>query len=322
MLTDGANDGCRGDCHAFKGPAYRYLKELYDETANQAHRAVLAACVNALWNLARNPDDELFSVDWTGPPMTSYSEPQSAAAVMALNIYPPLVGPYPGTGAPAGRYEAEDATIEGVSLEARHGDFTGWGYVAAWNGDGRQVTFTVRVPAAGPYTLTFRYAAEAGEAVRLLRIDGAAVVSRLRFPATNQWSAYGTVASQRVLAAGTHRIALVFDDQAGSENYLNLDYLQVEPVAPSFVRGDANSSNSLDIADAIFLLSHLFAAGPAPGCKDAGDANDDGGLDIGDAIKILGHLFGQTGPLPVPFGACGPDATTDLLGCERYPHCQ
>ena len=45
-------------------------------------------------------------------------------------------------------------------------------------------------------------------------------------------------------------------------------------VVPNFKRGDANASKAIDMADAIFMLTHLFAHGPAPSCRDAGDAND------------------------------------------------
>lgn len=90
---------------------------------------------------------------------------------------------------------------------------------------------------------------------------------------------------------------------------------------PRFRRGDANADNRVDIGDAIFVLSHLFAQGVAPTCNDAADANDDGAIDIADAIKILGHLFAHAGPLPAPGSTtCGVDPTTeDPLDCERPP---
>ncbi|HNS00388.1 MAG TPA: dockerin type I repeat-containing protein [Planctomycetota bacterium] len=89
-----------------------------------------------------------------------------------------------------------------------------------------------------------------------------------------------------------------------------------------FVRGDTNADGKFDIADPIYVLSYLFARGPAPSCKDAADANDDGKLDIGDAVKILDHLFGQTGPLPPPFDQCNIDPTFDQLDCESFFPCQ
>jgi hypothetical protein len=101
------------------------------------------------------------------------------------------------------------------------------------------------------------------------------------------------------------------------------DYLDPNVRGPSvpFKRGDTNGDGAIDIADVIFMLTHLFAHGPAPSCKKAGNANDDGNLDIADAIAILSHLFAQTGPLKPPFGECGADLTTDGLDCAEYAPC-
>jgi hypothetical protein len=100
--------------------------------------------------------------------------------------------------------------------------------------------------------------------------------------------------------------------------------------AVPFVRGNANASplssedpqGSIDIADAVFLLSYLFADGKDPPCADAADANDSGGLDIADPITILTYLFASGGPLPEPFSACGFDsASDDELDCASFPSC-
>ncbi len=91
--------------------------------------------------------------------------------------------------------------------------------------------------------------------------------------------------------------------------------------AKIFRRGDANASGALDIADAIFTLSYLFAKEAHPSCRDAADANDDGALDIADAIATLNCLFGAGNPLPAPFGECGLDPTIDDWGCGSYAPC-
>ena len=92
-------------------------------------------------------------------------------------------------------------------------------------------------------------------------------------------------------------------------------------VSAPFRRGDANADGRVDIADAVFTLSYLFADGTVPLCLDATDANDDGKVDIADAIKILAHLFAGAGPLPAPFDECGIDPTIDALGCASYTPC-
>ncbi|MEM7263790.1 MAG: dockerin type I repeat-containing protein, partial [Planctomycetota bacterium] len=78
-----------------------------------------------------------------------------------------------------------------------------------------------------------------------------------------------------------------------------------------FIRGDANADGSVNIADCIRILDFLFPpTSPTPGvpapipCRDAADFNDDEGVDIADAVYGLSHLF-SGGPDPsAPFDAC------------------
>jgi hypothetical protein len=51
------------------------------------------------------------------------------------------------------------------------------------------------------------------------------------------------------------------------------------------------------------------------------DANDSGEVDIADAIYLLAHLFAQ-GPDPLPpFALCSRDPTEDPLTCDSYGPC-
>lgn len=97
--------------------------------------------------------------------------------------------------------------------------------------------------------------------------------------------------------------------------------LDVPSCGTTFVRGDCNADGSIDISDAITMLSILFSgAGPAP-CDDACDANDDGSFNIGDAIFLLTTLFSSGAPPPPPNPNCGADPTVDPLGCLMFPPC-
>ncbi len=93
-------------------------------------------------------------------------------------------------------------------------------------------------------------------------------------------------------------------------------------------RGDSNIDATLDIADAVCVLSYLFGPVGNPckvqvsTCLDAADANDDGAVDISDGIYVLQDLFASGPAIPPPYPACGVDPTVDALGCESYPHCQ
>jgi len=87
-----------------------------------------------------------------------------------------------------------------------------------------------------------------------------------------------------------------------------------------FLRGDSNGNGRVEIADAVFELSFLFAGSSGPSCMDAADANNDGRVNVGDVIFTLGFLFGGGPPPPYPFPSCGPD-TGPGLGCSRYTAC-
>ena len=83
----------------------------------------------------------------------------------------------------------------------------------------------------------------------------------------------------------------------------------------TFVRGEFNNDDSVDIADAIGILGYLFGGEAAPSCMDAGDVNDDGSVDISDCIALLGFLFANRPGPEHPFPDCGPDPTHDVLDC-------
>ena len=84
-----------------------------------------------------------------------------------------------------------------------------------------------------------------------------------------------------------------------------------------FIRGDVNrDGTTVDIGDAVYLLTYLFQSGPAPVCEDSSDTNNDGGIDLGDCIYLLNYLF-VAGPTPSePFPDPGLDPDNDELGCE------
>ncbi len=91
--------------------------------------------------------------------------------------------------------------------------------------------------------------------------------------------------------------------------------LEIQGSPASFIRGDFNGDNSLNVADAIGVLTYLFQSGPEPSCFDAADVDDTGNLQITDAIYLLNYLFSGGAPPPPPFPAPGTDPTGDSLSC-------
>jgi hypothetical protein len=89
----------------------------------------------------------------------------------------------------------------------------------------------------------------------------------------------------------------------------------VEIINASYIRGDANDDQLLNIADGVWMLNELFQNGPANLCPAAADANSDGGFDASDAVYVFNHQFLNGPPPAAPFPACGPDGVTTTADC-------
>jgi hypothetical protein len=83
----------------------------------------------------------------------------------------------------------------------------------------------------------------------------------------------------------------------------------------SFIRGDVNMDEDVDISDPITVLRYAFEGAAEPRCMLAADANDDDAIDISDPIFILEFLFSGGRVLPSPRSVPGRDPTPGLLGC-------
>jgi predicted alpha-1,6-mannanase (GH76 family) len=227
VLNDGSNEGCTGDCAQFKGPAYRNLARLYArDTTRTAYANVLRASANSIWNLARDTNLNLFATSWLGPAETSVEMQEQNVAAGALSRFAQQNENY--TIAHTNVFEAEEAIIHHIPLEATYGNYSGWGYLAGWNREDQSVDFKVKIATAGSYTLRFRYAAGAGNATRVVFVNGVVATGSVSFANTGAWSTYGVISLTQTFAqSGDYTITLGFQAARGSANYLNLDYLQI-----------------------------------------------------------------------------------------------
>ncbi|MEM7165775.1 MAG: spondin domain-containing protein [Planctomycetota bacterium] len=106
---------------------------------------------------------------------------------------------------------------------------------------------------------------------------------------------------------------------APTDVILRITISEISPV--DFIRGDVNADGSIQITDAVNLLTTLFAGGAPFPCERAADVNDSNVVDLSDAVILLTHLFLQGAPPPAPFPACGVDTTPDLLQCGVFAAC-
>ena len=64
-----------------------------------------------------------------------------------------------------------------------------------------------------------------------------------------------------------------------------------------YMSGDADGSGTIDVSDAVYLISYIFAGGPAPNPLNCGDADCSGTVDISDAVYLIAYIFAG-GPAP------------------------
>ncbi|MEE9441169.1 MAG: M20/M25/M40 family metallo-hydrolase [candidate division Zixibacteria bacterium] len=55
--------------------------------------------------------------------------------------------------------------------------------------------------------------------------------------------------------------------------------------------GDANSDESINIGDAVYIINHIFKNGPAPDPIQSCNVNCDGACNVGDAVYLINHVF-------------------------------
>ncbi|MCA0756697.1 pectate lyase [Paenibacillus sp. N4] len=156
------------------------------------------------------------------------------ASVMAVSL---LSSAWPSVGyaeensqiteeAQGGIYEAEDAAGSGTIVDNKHFGFTGTGFVDFNpNVSGGWIEWTVEVPAAGDYTLAFRYASGAAEdRPAEIKVNGTVVAPQLGFPSTGDFAVWKTVSANTSLNAGTNVIRAT---AVGTSGGANIDHLQI-----------------------------------------------------------------------------------------------
>jgi hypothetical protein len=136
----------------------------------------------------------------------------------------------------------------------------------------------------------------------------------------------GAVLASGNVAPGAQFPAITIDlaqvDPADQSHVYSLHLVARPAMANApFRRGDANGDGTVDLSDAVAILTQLFLGGGDPACEETADADASGARDITDAVSVLGYLFlgGETPPAPGPL-ECGVPVEWKL-GCREYTAC-
>ncbi len=108
----------------------------------------------------------------------------------------------------------------------------------------------------------------------------------------------------------------VFPGLGASYVYIH-SQINIRADLSTFIRGDANGDEFVDISDAVKIISFLYQSGSAPDCLDAADVDDDGELGLADPIYLLTCLFVDgSQQIPSPYPDAGGDPSFDTLDCQ------
>lgn len=141
--------------------------------------------------------------------------PYGLAAALVL----PLFGLGQGTASAATDYQAEDALISQGTVASNHTGFTGTGFVDYTNVKGSSVEFTLSAAAAGPASLTLRYAnGTPADRPMDLSVNGTVVAPAVSFPATTDWNTWAAKSVDVTLKAGSNKIRATATTANGGPN--------------------------------------------------------------------------------------------------------
>lgn len=159
-------------------------------------------------------------------------------------------------------FQAEDAQLQGVEVASDHVEFTGTGFVDAFDMPGDSITWTFDMEERGFVSFVFRYAnATEQAATRTLVLDGD-VVGTVRFLPNSSWDEWFFDAwLQTIVEPGQHQVSLVYTDS--DVGAINVDRLTL---------GEFNEP-AVQLQNAV-----IFASGATP-------------IQIGDEVQSLAHEF-------------------------------
>ena len=62
-------------------------------------------------------------------------------------------------------------------------------------------------------------------------------------------------------------------------------------VKDTYLCGDPNNDDTINVSDAIWLINYIFMSGDPPNPEESGDCNCDGKINITDIVWIVNHVF-------------------------------
>jgi rhamnogalacturonan endolyase len=197
-----------------------------DNTALRIFTTTITA-TNRIYTLMHDPQYRV-AIAWQNsaynqPPHPGFYLGGDMAAPPVPNIY--LPGSSNGSGLTIQENSSGFCSVDGT-IDNNNAGYTGTGFANTSNAAGSGINWRISVPAAGSYTLTWRYSNGGGtDRPGSLLINGSTAVSSVSFPATPDWTTWTTASATVSLNAGNADIRL---QATGSVGLGNIDNINIQ----------------------------------------------------------------------------------------------
>jgi uncharacterized repeat protein (TIGR02543 family) len=134
-------------------------------------------------------------------------------------------------------------------------------YINLSNSSAKGINWNVSAPAAGSYTLTWRYAnaGSSSSTTGRLLVNGSVTSSSVTFPKTSAWTTWTTTTATVSLPAGTSTIRL---ETSVAAEFANIDWMEVTGNSPA--AASCSSGARLAVEDDVVFNGTDFNAYPNP----------------------------------------------------------
>ncbi|WP_105102880.1 carbohydrate-binding protein [Microbulbifer pacificus] len=196
--------------------------------------------------------------------------------------------------------EAGFCAVDGA-LETEHAGYTGFGYANTENTSGAGIDWSVVVPAAGTYTLEYRYANGSGDRPANVMVNGASAAA-VAMGVSGGWTSYTTESVTVTLAVGYNEIRLQATSGNGLANIDSLAVTGLDPAAGDCAGGSDGGSSSGGSSSS--SSSSSSGAGSSSSSSSSSSGGSSSGSSSSSSSSGSGSSSGGAFPSPDVSNAC------------------
>lgn len=223
-----------------------------DNSALRIYTTTILA-TNRIYTLMHDPQYRM-AIAWQNG---AYNQPPHPGFYLGTDMNTPptpnivMVGAPPPSGGNGITIEENTTgfcSVDGT-IDNNNAGFTGAGFANANNAANSGVNWRITTPAAGSYTLSWRYSNGGGaDRPSRLLVNGSTAVASISFPATVDWVTWTTASVNVSLPAGTVNLRLEGINATGAANIDNITITGSNPVAVACA-GARMATNTIPTAE-------------------------------------------------------------------------